>query len=56
MTPVRSGSFELGDLEVENGGVIRNAKLSWQTHGTLSPARDNVIVYPCSYGATHETQ
>jgi homoserine O-acetyltransferase len=56
MTPVRTGSFELGDLKVENGGVIRDAKLAWQTHGTLSPARDNVIVYPCSYGATHETQ
>ena len=53
---MRTGSFELGDLKLEKGGVIRNAKLSWQTHGTLSPARDNVIVYPCSYGATHETQ
>ncbi|RZU01705.1 homoserine O-acetyltransferase [Kribbella rubisoli] len=51
-----TGSFELGDLKLENGGVIRNAKLSWKSYGTLSPARDNVIVYPCSYGATHETQ
>ncbi|MFC6159571.1 alpha/beta fold hydrolase [Kribbella jiaozuonensis] len=51
-----AGSFELGDLKLENGGVIRNAKLSWKSYGTLSPARDNVIVYPCSYGATHETQ
>lgn len=51
-----TGSFELGDLKLESGSVIRNARLSWQTHGTLSPARDNVIVYPCSYGATHETQ
>jgi hypothetical protein len=25
--------------------------LSWKAHGTLSPARDNVIVYPTSYGA-----
>ncbi|WP_371403186.1 alpha/beta fold hydrolase [Kribbella sp. NBC_00662] len=51
-----TGSFELGDLKLENGGVVRNAKLSWKSYGTLSPARDNVIVYPCSYGATHETQ
>ncbi|MDX6253568.1 MAG: homoserine O-acetyltransferase/O-succinyltransferase [Kribbellaceae bacterium] len=56
MTTVQNGIFELGELPVERGGVIRDAKLSWQTHGTLSPARDNVIVYPCSYGATHETQ
>lgn len=47
-----SGVLELGDLEVERGGTIRDARLSWQTHGTLSPARDNVVVYPCSYGAT----
>ncbi|NUR98594.1 MAG: alpha/beta fold hydrolase [Kribbellaceae bacterium] len=51
-----AGVFALGDLPVERGGVIRDAKLSWRTYGTLSPARDNVIVYPCSYGATHETQ
>ena len=56
MTAVQTGSFELGDLQVEKGGVIRDARLSWRTYGTLSPARDNVIVYPCSYGATHETQ
>ncbi|TCN42065.1 homoserine O-acetyltransferase [Kribbella orskensis] len=54
--PVETGVFELGDLPVERGGVIRGAELAWQTHGTLSPAKDNVIVYPCSYGATHETQ
>jgi homoserine O-acetyltransferase len=56
MSPVRTGIFKLGDLKTERGGVIRDAELSWQTHGTLSPTRDNVIVYPCSYGATHETQ
>jgi homoserine O-acetyltransferase len=44
--------LELGDLEVERGGTIRDARLSWQTHGTLNAARDNVVVYPCSYGAT----
>lgn len=52
--PVAGGVFELGDVPVERGGVIRDAKLSWQAHGTLSPARDNVIVYPCSYTATHD--
>jgi homoserine O-acetyltransferase/O-succinyltransferase len=51
--PVQEGVFELGDLEVERGGVIRDAKLAWQAHGTLNAARDNVIVFPCSYTATH---
>ena len=53
MWPVSQGVYELGDLIVQRGGVIRDARLSWQAHGTLSAARDNVIVYPCSYGATH---
>ena len=49
-----TGTFALGDLAVERGGVIADARLTWATHGTLSPARDNVVVYPCSYGATHD--
>ncbi len=34
--------------------MIQDAELTWQTHGTLNEARDNVIVYPCSYSATHD--
>jgi homoserine O-acetyltransferase len=52
--PVREGVLELGDLPVERGGVIRDARLAWQAHGTLNAAGDNAIVYPCSYTATHE--
>ena len=46
-----SGEFSLGDYRVQSGEVIRDARLSWRTHGALSAAKDNVIVYPCSYGA-----
>ncbi|WP_148613091.1 alpha/beta fold hydrolase [Nocardioides rubriscoriae] len=52
--PVTEGVLELGDLEVERGGVIRDARLAWQAHGTLNAAKDNVIVHPCSYTATHD--
>src|SRR5216683_6178440 len=52
--PVQDGVLELGDLPVERGGVIRGARLAWQAHGALNDARDNVIVYPCSYTASHE--
>ena len=48
---VTDGVFELGDTEVERGGVIRGARLAWQAHGTLNATKDNVIVYPCSYTA-----
>ena len=52
--PVTGGRFALGDLPVELGGTIAGAELAWQAHGTLNAARDNVIVYPCSYGADHD--
>jgi homoserine O-acetyltransferase len=52
--PVTDGVLELGDLPVERGGVITGARLVWQSHGTLNAARDNVIVYPCSYTASHD--
>lgn len=51
--PTQSGTFALGDLPLQSGEVLVDAKLSWMAHGTLSAARDNVIVYPTSYGAQH---
>lgn len=50
--PTGTGRFALGDLPVLKGGTIPGATLAWKTHGTLSPSRDNVILYPTSYGAT----
>ncbi len=54
--PVRDGVLGLGDLPAERGGVISDARLVWQADGTLNAARDNVIVYPCSYTAAHDDQ
>lgn len=51
--PRQQGVHALGDLPLLSGGVLRDARLSWKAHGTLSPARDNVIVYPTSYSAQH---
>ena len=42
--PNQQGTFEAGDLTLQSGAVLRGARLSWKTHGTLSPARDNVIL------------
>ena len=33
--------------------MLPDARLSWKTHGTLAPARDNVVLYPTSYSAQH---
>ncbi len=48
-----SGRFQLGDLALQSGATLPGAVLSWKTHGTLAPGRDNVVVYPTSYGAQH---
>jgi homoserine O-acetyltransferase len=49
-----TGEFRLGDFAVEKGGAIEDAKLVWQSHGTLNAARDNLILYPSSYSAQHQ--
>jgi homoserine O-acetyltransferase len=51
--PQGEGVFRLGDFPVARGGAIRDCRVVWKTHGTLNAARDNVVLYPCSYGATH---
>src|SRR5437867_1405566 len=44
--------FELGDLELELGGTLRAGQVSYRTHGTLAPARDNAILFPNMYSCT----
>jgi homoserine O-acetyltransferase len=51
--PTQEGRFELGDLALQSGATLPGAFLTWKTHGTLNAARDNVIVYPTSYGAQY---
>jgi homoserine O-acetyltransferase/O-succinyltransferase len=51
--PTQQGTYEAGDIVLQSGASLPSARLSWKTHGTLSPQRDNVIVYPTSYGAQH---
>ena len=51
--PTQQGTFDAGDIVLQNGAHLTSARLSWKAHGTLSPARDNVVVYPTSYGARH---
>jgi homoserine O-acetyltransferase len=51
--PTQQGVFDAGDITLQSGTRLTDARLSWKAHGTLSPTRDNVIVYPTSYGAQH---
>ncbi len=50
------GVHALGQHALVSGGTLHDARLAWKSYGTLSPARDNVIVYPTSYSATHDEQ
>ena len=51
-----TGVHALGDLVLQSGAVLHDARLAWKSYGTLSRARDNVIVYPTSYSDTHRDQ
>ncbi len=43
---------KLGDLPLQNGGVLKGAQLAYKVFGAASPGRP-VIVYPTSFGTTH---
>jgi homoserine O-acetyltransferase/O-succinyltransferase len=44
---------ELGDLKLEKGGVIKNFKMSYVTHGKLSAAKDNAILFIHGFAINH---
>ncbi|WP_411379749.1 alpha/beta fold hydrolase [Pseudomonas sp. MPB26] len=46
--------FELGDIQLQSGRRLREARLAYKTYGRLNDAKNNVIVYPTSFAATHE--
>jgi len=42
----------LGDLRLELGGTLADARLAYRMHGALSTARDNAILFPHMYSGT----
>ena len=46
-------NFHLGDVDLQSGEVLRDARLAYKTYGELTPARDNVVVIPTFYTGTH---
>lgn len=45
--------YAAGDVALQSGITLRDAKIVYATYGTLAPDKSNVIVYPTSYGAQH---
>jgi homoserine O-acetyltransferase len=54
--PTETGIYELGDLALQSGETFAGAGLAWKSYGTLAAAKDNVILYPTCYTATHDSQ
>jgi homoserine O-acetyltransferase len=44
----------IGDLKLQNGGVIRNCRIGYRTFGQLTADKSNVIVFPTWAGGTTE--
>ncbi len=45
--------FELGDVVLQEGATLRNAKLAYKTFGTLNEDKSNAVVYPTWYSGRH---
>jgi len=46
--------FDLRDIKLLSGKILKSAKLAYKTYGTLNKNSDNVIVLPTFYTGTHK--
>ena len=44
----------IGDLKLQNGGVIRDCRVGYRTFGQLNASKSNVVVFPTWAGGTTE--
>ena len=42
-------TYNLGEIELQSGRKIKEAKIAYQTYGTLDESKSNVILYPTWY-------
>ncbi len=45
--------FELGNVELQSGATLRNARLVYKTYGQPNTQADNAILVPRVYGGRH---
>lgn len=45
--------FEAGMFPLHKGGALARARLAYKTYGTLSPRRDNAILFPTWFSSNH---
>jgi homoserine O-acetyltransferase len=46
-------AFELGDVRLQSGVVLKDAQLAYATYGKLNPGGDNVVLLPTFFTGTH---
>lgn len=46
-------TFDLGDVALQRGATLRDARLAYKTYGELNAERSNAIVYPTWYSGRH---
>ena len=45
--------FELGDVTLQSGATLPDAKLAYQVYGSLEAGRDDLVLMPTFYTGTH---
>jgi homoserine O-acetyltransferase/O-succinyltransferase len=45
--------FDLGDVTLQGGATLRDAKLAYKTYGELNADKSNAVVYPTWYSGRH---
>lgn len=45
--------FSLGDIQLQSGVTLPNAKLAYKTYGSLNADKNNVIIYPTWFTGFH---
>ncbi|MDH3292157.1 MAG: alpha/beta fold hydrolase [Gemmatimonadota bacterium] len=45
---------EMGDCQLENGGIIRDCRIGYRTVGSLGADRSNAVLFPTWFGGTSE--
>ncbi len=51
--PTSLDTFELGDVGLQSGGVLRGARLVYATFGEPNARRDNTVLFPTYYTGSH---
>jgi homoserine O-acetyltransferase len=51
--PMDYETFDLGDVTLDGGATLRDAKLAYKTYGELNADKSNAIVYPTWYSGRH---